>query len=238
MHPLLISKCSSVLALPITLIFKRSLSEGCFPSLWKKAWITPIPKGSITQDIVNYRPISKLCQFGKILEKIIAAKMFNAVRPVLSINQHGFYRGRGVESNLLSFTEMVTEAMDRNLQVDAIYTDFAKAFDKICHNTLLSKLFYLGIHGDLFRWISSYIRNRSQAVVISGHCSRYRDISSGVPQGSHLGPLLFTLYINDLSDSINNSRVLMYADDTKIFRIIRDSHDSDLLQHDLDSFVL
>lgn len=236
-HPLLIKKCSGALTNPITLIFKKSLSEGCFPALWKKAWITPIPKGSLTQDIVKYRPISKLCQFGKILEKIVTAKLFNTVRRFLSPSQHGFCRGRGVESNLLTFTEIVLEAMDRNLQVDAIYTDFAKAFDKICHNTLLSKLFQLGIRGDLFRWITSYVRNRSQAVVLSGLCSQYKDIPSGVPQGSHLGPLLFTLYVNDLSDSITNSRILMYADDAKIFRVIHDINDSVLLQQDLDRFV-
>jgi hypothetical protein len=126
--------------------------------------------------------------------------------------------------------------MDDRCQVDAVYTDFAKAFDKISYNTLLLKLWDLGIHGDLFRWIKSYIENRFQAVVLGGFSSDFKQTVSGVPQGSHLGPLLFILYINDITDCLSNSKALLYADDTKIFKVIKTYADCTLLQNDLLSF--
>lgn len=235
-HPLLIRHCADRLTTPVTFIFNLSFGSGCVPEIWKRAFVTPIPKGPVSQNVENYRPISKLCHLGKIQEKIVTDQLLSVVQRAITRNQHGFCRQRGVNSNLLTFTELILEAMDSGFQVDVVYTDFAKAFDKICHNTLLLKLWRLGIHGDLFRWIKSYIGNRSQAVVLSGHCSEYKIIPSGVPQGSHLGPLLFVLYVNDITESIEHSRVLLYADDTKIFRIIRNEEDVHLLQQDIRSF--
>jgi hypothetical protein len=126
--------------------------------------------------------------------------------------------------------------MDNRHQVDAVYTDFAKAFDKISYNTLLLKLWSLGVHGDLFRWIKSYIEKRSQTVVLGGFSSGFKYITSGVPQGSHLGPLLFILYINDITECLTESKALLYADDTKIFRVIKTQADCSLLQDDLSRF--
>lgn len=236
-HPLFIRRCADTLSFPLTYIFRLSFDNGCVPQVWKCAWITPIPKGKACEEVTNYRPISKLCQFAKIQEKIVTDQLFEVVQRVIVPNQHGFCKKRGVESNLITFTELILSAMDENTQVDAIYTDFAKAFDKICHDTLLFKLWQLGIHGDLFRWIRSYIGNRSQAVVLCGYRSAYKNIPSGVPQGSHLGPLLFIIYVNDLTKSINHSNVLLYADDTKIYKVIKDMNDSALLQSDLNDFV-
>ena len=155
-HPLFIKNCSKTLTTPITFLFTSSLREGCVPEVWKEAWITPIPKGIDRNCFENYRPISKLCCFGKILEKIVTNQLFDVLRNHIIPNQHGFIRGRSVDTNLLTFTDEILEALDKGYQVDAVYTDFAKAFDKICHNTLLMKLWRLGIHGDLFRWIKSY----------------------------------------------------------------------------------
>lgn len=232
-HPLFIKKCSNSLAKPICYLFKKSLSEGYVPKIWKQAWITPIPKGKVSHEIEMYRPISKLCQFSKILEKIVKCQLFEVVKNHITPHQHGFFKGRSVDSNLLIFTGEVLEAMESGHCVDVVYTDFAKAFDKICHSTLLYKLWRLGIHGDLFRWIKSYVEFRTQAVVLSGYTSQYKVVTSGVPQGSHLGPLLFVLYINDITDYIKHSKVLLYADDAKIFKIIKDVSDCDLLQEDL-----
>lgn len=235
-HPVIIKKCSANLCIPITLLFEKSIREGCVPSIWKRALVTPIPKGEVSNEIEKYRPISKLCQFGKILEKIVTDQLSTAVRRHITPNQHGFFRGRSVDTNLLSYTEIILDALDNGYQVDAVYTDFAKAFDKICHERLLLKLWQLGIHGDLFRWIKSYVENRSQAVAVGGYTSNYRNITSGVPQGSHLGPLLFILYINDITKFIKDSHLLLYADDTKIFRVIRNVEDSVILQNDLFNF--
>lgn len=118
-----------------------------------------------------------------------------------------------------------------------MYTDFSKAFDKINHYKLICKLSMTGIHGDLLRWLKSYIDNRSQAVALKGYTSKFLTVPSGVPQGSHLGPLLFTLYINDIGSSFSNSSHLLYADDTKIFKIIKSPQDCLDLQADLDSFA-
>lgn len=236
--PILIKKCSSALAEPIAILYKKSLSEGYMPASWKHAWVTPVPKGSVSRDIEKYRPISKLCQFGKIFEKIITDQLSVVVRPHIINSQHGFFRGRSVDTNLLTFTEDILNAMDDGNSVDAIYTDFAKAFDKICHKTLLLKLWHIGVHGDLFRWIRSYVERRSQSVVLGGYISQNMYISSGVPQGSHLGPLLFILYINDILKIFTHSNVLIYADDTKIYRVIREAMDCHLLQEDLKNFEL
>lgn len=173
---------------PITLIYSKSLEVGLVPSIWKRTWVTPIPKGTISPDIEKYRPISKLCHFGKILEKIVTNQLSSVARRHIVPNQHGFFSGRSVDTNLLVFSEALLNAIDAKCQVDVVYTDFAKAFDKICHNTLIQKLWRVGIHGDLLRWIKSYIENRSQAVVLGGYISQYEFISSGCHKDPIWGP--------------------------------------------------
>lgn len=232
-HPLLINKCAKELVFPVTYIFKNSISEGVFPKVWKKSLITPIPKNDKKDDITQYRPISKLCIFGKILEKIVTHQLSFTLRNYIIPNQHGFFRGRSVETNLVTFTDFLLDAMDKNLQVDVMYSDFSKAFDKINHNLLLDKLSKAGVHGDLLRWIKSYISNRLQAVSIKGFISDYRSVSSGIPQGSHLGPLLFNFYINDIGNNLSNSNYLLYADDAKIFNVIRNESDCVSLQRNI-----
>lgn len=188
-HSVLTKKCS-VFNCSAHLL-NKSMKQGCFPVIWKTAWVSPIPKGPISQDIEKYRPISKLCQFSKLFEKIVTEQLFASVHRYIIPNQHGFYKGRSVDSNLLVFTTEIINAMDNGYNVDAVYTDFAKAFDKICHRTLLTKLWQLGIHGDLFRWICSYVKNRNQCVVLSGFMSQKKSVSSGVPD--RFRP--FTFYI-------------------------------------------
>ena len=233
-HPFFVSNCALTLARPLTLLFKMSLKEGLFPDCWKKAYICPIYKQGPRNKVDNYRPISKLPIFSKLMEKIVFDILFPIVRDIIAPEQHGFFKKRSVESNLITFTDSIQKSMDSRAQIDVLYTDFSKAFDKINHNILLDKIWALGIRGDLFRWISSYIRNRSQAVVIDGHQSRFSYIHSGVPQGSHLGPLLFLLYINDITTYVHHSDILIYADDTKIFREINTLDDCALLQEDID----
>lgn len=233
-HPLLISACSDELVTPIYIIFQKSIATGVFPSLWKKALITPIPKNKQVNLITQYRPISKLSVFGKIFEKIVTSQLCYAVRNHISPTQHGFIKSRSVETNMITFTDFISNALDSGTQVDAVYTDFSKAFDKINHDLLIDKLGKIGIHGSLLRWIDSYIRNRSQAVCLKGYCSQYLPIPSGVPQGSHLGPVLFSLYINDIGKIFKNTNHLLYADDTKFYRSIVTDNDCHKLQSDID----
>ncbi|CAG9124933.1 unnamed protein product [Plutella xylostella] len=149
--------------------------------------------------------------------------------------QHGFLRKRSTVTNLASFSNFLLNNMDHGGQVDVIYTDFEKAFDRVDHTILLHKLQILGIHGDLLRWIKSYLTNRSQAVVLGGFRSNFVGIPSGVPQGSHLGPLFYNAYLFDIDTAFTSSKHLLYADDKKIFYKIRNLQDHEAVQADLDA---
>lgn len=136
--------------------------------------------------------------------------------------------------HLLSFSSFLFDNIDNGVQVDAVYTDFCKAFDKVDHKLLLDKIAFNGIRGNLLRWFASYISNRCQRVVINGHRSRSTEVTSGVPQGSILGPLLFNIFVNDIGACFHNTKFLLYADDLKVYKSIKTVNDCILLQHDLD----
>lgn len=235
-HPRLLINCASSLVTPICILFKRSISEGIMPKIWKTGTITPIHKKGSKREICNYRPISKLCVLAKIFEKIIHNQVYDAVKNSFIPQQHGFLKGRSTTSNLITFTDAITKGMDAGGQVDAIYTDYSKAFDRIDHGVLLDKLLAAGIQGDLHRWFTSYVNNRCQTVVLNGFASISSPIPSGVPQGSILGPLLFVLFINDVGKCFYHSDFLLFADDMKIFKVINSNDDFDLLQQDLNRF--
>lgn len=233
-HPIFLKRCSGTLALPVCLLFNHSLRSGILPKVWKQSIIVPIFKKGDKHDIKNYRGISKLSVLPKLFEKIICDTLYPTLRPMLITQQHGFLDKRSIETNLCEYLDYITNAMDGNYQVDAIYTDYSKAFDKISHSILLKKIEHFGIHGDLLRWLTSYLRDRTQAVTVKGFTSTFVPITSGVPQGSHLGPLLFNVFINDVINCFSHSNILLYADDTKIFTVIKSEIDSLKLQEDLD----
>lgn len=228
-----IHNCAPALVPPLTLIYNKSLRERVFPTKWKKVFITPIPKKGSKIKIEQYRPISKLNIFSKIFEKLVYDTLYFTVSSSLPAEQHGFLRGRSTLSNLSVFLSFLHGAMDKQKQVDVVYTDFEKAFDRVDHIILIRKLEHLGIHGDLLRWVESYLNNRSQAVALGGFCSDFIKITSGVPQGSLLGPLLYNVYLYDIYTCFHDSRFLMYADDTKIFIDISNINDANKLQSDL-----
>lgn len=205
---------------PLELIFKRSLFEGVVPTIWKTAFITPVFKKGDKSKVEQYRPISKLCLFAKIFERIIYDQTYAALRTSFTEEQHGFLKSRSTVSNLLLATNYITKSMEGGAQIDVVYTDYSKCFDRIDHNLLMRKLAVAGIHGDLYRWFKSYIENRSQAVVLQGFTSKWTSIPSGVPQGSLLGPLMFVIFINDINSCFISSKILLYADDMKILKPI------------------
>ena len=146
--------------------------------------------------------------------------------------QQGFVQGRSGSTQLLACLDIWSRTLDERGSLDAIYLDFQKAFDTVPHKRLLKKLYGYGIRGDILTWISDFLKNRRQRVFVNGQPSGWCPVLSGIPQGSVLGPLLFVVYINDLPDNVS-SMVQMFADDTKVFNVIKCKEDAEKLQSDL-----
>lgn len=231
--PFFIVKCAKSISKPLTLIFNMSINEGVFPTIWKKARIVPVHKKGLKSKVENYRPVSILNIFSKIFERIVYDAIYSVIANAVPVEQHGFLKGRSTITNLSIFSNYIISNMEKGRQVDVVYTDFEKAFDRVDHAILIQKLEKLGISGNLLRWTESYLSNRSQMVVVGGYKSNYVTIPSGVPQGSLLGPLLYNSYLYDVYTCIKHSRFLMYADDTKLYTDITNIQDASKLQNDL-----
>lgn len=230
---IVLKNCCAALSLPLLLIFNKSLSTSEFLDRWKISQVVPIHKSGSKLDVCNYRPISKILLIPKLFESIITSKITPLLHNTLSENQHGFRSGRSTVTNLSLFCNIIHKNFEKRLQTDVIFMDFAKAFDKVDHSILMLKLRLLGFGSVLLSWIISYLTNRYQFVKINNVFSNQFKVTSGVPQGSHLGPVLFLLFINDLPNSITHSACLLFADDLKIFRSIRNHNDCYLLQQDI-----
>lgn len=235
--PLFIKLCAEVLVDPLLFIFNKSIATGIFPSLWKTAKVVPIPKGGESNSVSDYRPISLLCIFGKIFESLMCPLLQSHCKQLFTQHQHGFLTARSTVTNLIVFEETLIEALDANSQADVIYTDFCKAFDRVVHSVLLGKLKSAGITGTMLDWFKSYLTHRYFYVVANGFVSNIYSITSGVPQGSHLGPILFNLFVNDITHCFKNSLPLLYADDLKVVRVIKTQRDAFLLQQDLNNLT-
>lgn len=231
-------KCAGALALPLCIIINKSLSSGIFPLAWKRALVIPLFKSGDTTVVKNYRPISILPTFAKTFESLLCPIISSHFQHLITPEQHGFIKARSTLTNLVSFVEDLAAGVDRGRSYDAIYTDFSKAFDRVSHEMLLHKLSSIGIAGMFLKWCKSYLSDRQSIVVAGGHKSKEFRAISGVPQGSHLGPIFFNIFINDVGKCINNSKFLMFADDLKIYRIVNSSEDAALLQSDLCNLVL
>ena len=154
---------------------------------------------------------------------------------LLNDSQHGFRRGRSCLSQLLNHYQNLLTLMENNEVVDVIYLDFAKVFDRVDHGILLRKLRDLGIGSPLLKWIHSFLTNRKQCVVVDGAESAFSEVSSGVPQGTVLGPLLFLLHVGDIDCQLVHSIASSFADDTRIMKAVNSETDMKLLQDDLEA---
>ena len=168
-------------------------------------------------------------------KKIVCHKISPIVNNFLSDDQNGFRPDLSTTTNLAVFSNFVNSNLNSNIQTDVIYTDFSKAFDKVNHSILMDKLKNFGFNDNLLLWFRSYLVGRSQYVRFNNTLSDLFNVASGVPQECHLGPVMFNIFINDLASVIKYSNCLLFADDLKLRRKIRDAYDSQLLQHDIDS---
>jgi Reverse transcriptase (RNA-dependent DNA polymerase) len=215
-------------------LFNQIIREGVIPSVWKKALVIPIFKGGEKRILGNYRPISLTSTACKVLEKIID----KYIRVVLHKNdslsqaQHGFRSKHSCETQLVALVQEMAEVLDRGGELDAAFLDMKKAFDKVPHSRLIQKVGALIEDKAVVNIINEFLSNREQRVRLDGETSDEVKVTSGVPQGSVLGPLLFIIYINDIVTNVK-SRIRLFADDCVIYREVSDETDEEILQEDL-----
>lgn len=226
--PILFKKLASVLCVPISMIFTRSLAESEVPDEFRQTIVTPIFKKGNRKLVNNYRPVAQGTVMCLLMEKLVIEYLEQFLRGTnqLDSHQHGFCKGRSTETQLLEVIQDWGEARARRRQIHCIYFDFSKAFDKVDHIRLLSKLRVLGIRSSVVGWCEAYLRSRNFVVKVDNSFSTSSPCPSGVPQGSALGPLLWTLYVLDIKDKIPvGVTYKLYADDLKIYVDVSDSQD-------------
>ena len=235
-HPRILRETAGTVSGPLADIFRKSVQSGRLPLDWKTGSVIPIFKKGDKHLPGNYRPVSLTSLPCKVLESLIRDQLMDHLTSTgqLSGDQHGFRPRRSCMTQLLEVVEDWTKMIEDGDPVDALYLDFRKAFDSVPHERLLTKLRACGISGSIIDWIRSFLTDRRQQVIVSGHRFPWVPVTSGVPQGSVLGPTLFIIYINDMP-SIINSSVKIFADDTKIYRKVTEEQDRLQLQSELDA---
>jgi len=238
LHACLLKNLALPLAMPLSLLFSVSFDTSSLPDIWKFAVVCPVFKKGMSSNVSNYRPISLTSIVCKIMEAIVKDQVISYMlaNDLITKQQHGFLSRHSTCSQLIESVNDWTLALNARHCVDVVYVDFSKAFDCVVHSKLIYKLQSYGIGGPLLAWISDFLSNRTQAVRVGRDLSSCRQVISGVPQGSVLGPLLFLLYINDIVDIFGSKLgVKLYADDVKIYLVMDDVCSKEVLQIGLDN---
>ncbi|XP_077994315.1 uncharacterized protein LOC144448040 [Glandiceps talaboti] len=221
-HPRLVTHAAHIIARPLAHIINCSLSQGIVPNSLKIAKIMPIYKKGAADNVSNYRPISILPTFSKIIESLVNKQFINYLetKHILLDTQFGFRKKYNTKLALADLVSDISEQLDNGFITFGIFIDLKKAFDTINHDILIHKLEHYGIRGIPLHWFKNYLTNRQQYVTIDNVSSPYKHIQCGVPQGSILGPILFLIYINDIANSTNSFQFRLFADDTNLFKSI------------------
>ena len=234
---ILLHELQSVLCGPLSLFYNSFMSIGQIPDKWKRAVVTPVYKNGSSSDPTNYRPISQTSIFCKLMERVIAAELSDYLlsRGLITRQQHGFIAKRSTTTNLLDSLNDWTVSVENRLIQTIVYVDFARAFDTVSHDKLQLKLQACGVSGQLLSLIMNFLRDRSQVTKVGHDISSHVRLTSGVVQGSCLGPLLFLIYINDLVTVFNaNVSPKLYADDLKLYACLSCSSSCTDFQRNLD----
>ena len=221
-------KTARYFAPSLTVLFNQSLSDGIFPSAWK-SYTSPICATKSTT-------IAKFC-VSKMMDKLMCLRLTTVFKDIISDRQHGLMTRKSTTTNLTQFVGAVKEAMEAGYQVDALYLDFSKAFDCLNHVLMIEKLAKYGVSRSALKWFHSYLTGRTLQVKIGDSMSQPYIAGSGVPQGSHLGPMLFLIYAQDLVEFLGDTEFSLYADDLKLSRVIRNINDCLSLQSCLTSVM-
>ena len=228
---------ASSISRELSKIFKMSLNQQKVPSAWKTSNINPIPKSKDIDKCSSYRPISLLSLPSKILEKIVHNHVSNflAEHSLLCNIQFGFRPRSSTQEALLSVTNTWHNMLTKHTQIASVFLDVRKAFDSVPHNRLIKALHFIGIQGPLLNWFRDYLTSRHQQVVLDGKTSHTVPVTSGVPQGSILGPLMFNIFMNSISNVplSKNCHIILYADDILLFKPIDNNNDLSDFQQDL-----
>ena len=235
----ILKECKNSLSVPLKMLWDWSFSTGIIPTSLKEQYITPVHKGGNKTKAARYRPISLTSHVMKIAERKVRDLLVLHLEEneLIDSSQHGFRKGRSCLTQLLHHYDQILRNLNEGYETDVIYLDYAKAFDKVDHDLLMQKLEIYGVEGRLLRWIQDFLTGRMQTVVVDGHKSVSKPVTSGVPQGSVLAPILFIIYTNDMHQVVENCGLGSFADDTKVLCKIEKVQDMDLVRKDLNNII-